>query len=145
MIKNSDDNLSGLEKLIGLSVDLHNLNASVQRRYEISIVQWLVLKKIIEQPGLSAGTLAEISRVHPSTLTPTINRLEAMDLIYIQERPTDLRRKLLITSWKGFETNLMCQKSFSKAMQVNGEFKVLDTNIEKIFKLTQGLISYVST
>jgi len=95
---------SVLENLIGLSVDLHNLNACVQRNCRISVVQWLVLKRIIEQPGLSAGSLAEITGVQPSTLTPTINRLEAMGLIYIQERPNDLRRKLLLTSWLGLET-----------------------------------------
>lgn len=92
-----------LEQLISLSVELHNLNAGVQRRWNLSIVQWLVLKKIVDSPGLSAGTLAEISKIHPSTLTPTLNRLEIFGLVYILERPSDHRRKFIIASWKGLE------------------------------------------
>ena len=91
-----------LESFVKLSVDLHNLNASIQKKYEISLVQWLVLRKIIDFPGLSAGKLAEETGVHTSTLTPTLVRLESIKLIHIQERSNDSRRKLILASRKGY-------------------------------------------
>lgn len=111
------DRVAILEQLIALSVDLHNLNASVQKRWSLSIVQWLVLKKIIDLPGLSAGTLAEISKVHPSTLTPTINRLHGLDLIHILERPSDQRRKFILASWKGLEWSRRSESALKKALE----------------------------
>ncbi len=135
------EKLSVLEKLIGLSVDLHNLNARVQRRYDISIVQWLVLKKIVDQPGLSAGTLADISGVHPSTLTPTITRLESMGLIYIQERPSDMRRKLLLASWKGLECSRNSEKAFAAALGATGKLEVTSGDFENIRSLTKRLLN----
>lgn len=117
-IKNDrvSDSLALFEKLIALSVDLHNLNAGVQKNYQISIVQWLVLKKIIDNPGISAGGLADNSGVHPSTLTPTINRLEALGHIYILERPSDLRRKFIVGSWSGFDICAKSEQIFEKIL-----------------------------
>jgi DNA-binding MarR family transcriptional regulator len=92
-----------LEPLIGLSVDLQNLNADVQRRWQLSIVQWLILKKIIDTPGLLSSSIAEISKVHPSTRTPTLSRFEGLGLIRQLERACDNRRKFIVASWKGME------------------------------------------
>lgn len=139
----STQKLSLLEKLIGLSVDLHNLNAGVQRRYDISIVQWLVLKKIVEQPGLSAGTLAEISGVQPSTLTPTITRLESMGLIFIQERPSDLRRKLLVASWKGLECSRKSEAAFAVALGETEKHEFSIADFESIRDLTKRLLQRI--
>ena len=137
------EKLAILEKLIGLSVDLHNLNAGVQRRYDISVVQWLVLKKIVDQPGLSAGTLAEISGVQPSTLTPTINRLESMGLIYIQERPSDLRRKLLVVTWKGLECSRRSEAAFAAALSKTGKLGISNGEFESVRSLTKLLLSNI--
>jgi DNA-binding MarR family transcriptional regulator len=112
-----NDRVQILEQLIALSVDLHNLNASVQKRWSLSIVQWLVLKKIVDLPGLSAGALAEISKVHPSTLTPTINRLHGLDLIHILERPSDHRIKFIVASWKGLEWSRRSESALKKALE----------------------------
>ncbi|MBM4251510.1 MAG: MarR family transcriptional regulator [Deltaproteobacteria bacterium] len=110
-IKASAANFNGrsfFTALIELSVDLHNLNARVQRVCGVSLVQWMVLNRILDQPGISAGSLAETTGVHPSTLTPTITRLEAAGYIYIQDRPTDLRRRMLLGSRDGVLKNNRC-------------------------------------
>lgn len=141
--ESQNEKLSVFEKLIGLSVDLHNLNASVQRRYEISIVQWMVLRKIVNQPALSAGTLAEISGVQPSTLTPTINRLEAMGLIYIQERPSDLRRKLLVATWKGLECSRKSEAAFAAALSEVGRTNLAYNEFDNVRALTKQLLGHI--
>jgi DNA-binding MarR family transcriptional regulator len=112
-ISHTLDQFKFFEELIGLSVDLHNLNLNIQKKYGISLVQWLVLSKVVARPGLSAGTLSEIVGVQPSTLTPTLSRLEAMGLLWIQERPTDLRRKMILASQLGFEKNWFCHGHLS--------------------------------
>lgn len=137
------DQLWILEKIVALSVDLHNLNAGFQRRYHISVVQWLVLEKIIDHPGLSAGTLAEISGVHPSTLTPTIARLESMGLIYIQERSSDQRRKLLVASWKGYECRHNTKSAFSKALTNAGIPMIESDKFESVRGLSKQLLSII--
>jgi DNA-binding MarR family transcriptional regulator len=138
------EKIAVLEKLIALSVDLHNLNAGVQRQWDLSIVQWLVLRKIIEQPGLSAGTLAENSKVHPSTLTPTIGRLEGMGLIYVLERPSDLRRKLLVASWKGLEWSRKSESALTKAFDgAMDERERLPIDVDSIRDLTSNMIKNI--
>ena len=143
MVKAKHDKLEFFEHLVGLSVDLHNLNLSVQRQHDISIVQWLVLKKIVDRPGLSAGTLATISGVHPSTLTPTISRLEAMGLIYIQERSSDLRRRLLLGSWKGLEYSRKREAAFTRALTELDQLGPAKAEFERMRVLTQSLQDYL--
>jgi DNA-binding transcriptional ArsR family regulator len=130
-----------LEQLISLSVELHNLNAGVQRRFGISIVQWLVLRKIVERPGISAGTLAEISGVHPSTLTPTISRLASMGLIYVQEHPADLRRKLLICSFDGFEVCHRSAIAFQHAFMRHPQPTEIQESFEDVRFATRTLLA----
>jgi DNA-binding MarR family transcriptional regulator len=138
------DRLKILEQLIALSVDLHNLNAGVQRRWSLSIVQWLILKKIIEMPGLSARTIAEISKVHPSTLTPTINRLEGLGLIHILERPSDNRRKFLIASWKGLEWSRRSELALKEALEVSlNQDDLESTGLETTRNLTANLNRWI--
>lgn len=121
-----------LEHMIALSVDLHNLNANVLRNFNLSIVQWLVLRKILANPGISARNLATTSGVHPSTITPTLTRLESMGLIYVFERASDLRRKLLVASWTGFQCNLDMEKSFLNSLNKISISGQIGTDFEKI-------------
>lgn len=133
-----------LEQLIGLSVDLHNLNADVQRRWQLSIVQWLVLKKIIDAPGLSASSIAEISKVHPSTLTPTLTRLEGLGLIRQLERACDNRRKFIVASWKGLEWSR--RSEFALKTALDGALHANDsatTGVEVARNLTACLTNWI--
>ncbi len=144
-IDGHQEKIEVLEKLIALSVDLHNLNAGVQRQWDLSIVQWLVLRKIVEQPGLSAGTLAEYSKVHPSTLTPTIGRLEGMGLIYVLERPTDHRRKLLVASWKGLEWSRKSESALTTAIDgAIAGYEGIHIDVDGIRDLTANMIKSIA-
>lgn len=137
------EELAVIEKLVGLSVDLHRLNAGAQRHHDLSIVQWLVLKKILDQPGLSAKTLAEISGIHPSTLTPTLGRLEAMGLIFIQERSSDLRRKLLLATWKGLEWSRKSEEVFIQAVRRLPTSVAVERECDNVRHLTQELLGTI--
>jgi DNA-binding MarR family transcriptional regulator len=130
--------LHQIELLVRLSVELHNLNAQAQRHHELSLVQWLVLRKILASPAISASSLAQLSGIHPSTLTPTLQRLEGAEWIYILERPADLRQKMLIISPKGYKVCVHFEKTLRGAMK-NLEVKDRDDPIDATRFLTVTL------
>lgn len=57
--------------------------------------QRLVLRVVGQFPGLSAGDLAQIVRLHPSTITGILQRLVARGLLERDRDPADTRRARL--------------------------------------------------
>ncbi len=81
--------------LLNLGSSIHHANKESERRFGLSLVQWCLLKHLIDMPSASARSLAKEAGVHPSTLTQTIKRLARKKLIFILEDPKDSRRKLI--------------------------------------------------
>lgn len=67
--------------------------------------QRLVLRVVGLFPGLSAGDLAAILHVHPSTLTGVLQRLVAQRLLVRAADATDRRRAVLRLAPKGARAN----------------------------------------
>lgn len=67
--------------------------------------QRLVLRVVGLFPGLSAGDLATILHVHPSTLTGVLKRLTAQRLLARQDDQVDRRRAVLHLSAIGTRVN----------------------------------------
>lgn len=63
--------------------------------------QRLAIRVIGRWPRVSAGKLAEILHLHPSTLTGVLDRLVAAGLVERSRDPDDLRRMLLTLTPKG--------------------------------------------
>jgi DNA-binding MarR family transcriptional regulator len=63
--------------------------------------QRLVVRIVGRQPGISAGHLAEIMHVHPSTLTGILGRLEKGGFIQRRSDPGDRRRALFTLTARG--------------------------------------------
>jgi MarR family transcriptional regulator, organic hydroperoxide resistance regulator len=63
--------------------------------------QRLVLRLIGQYEQLSPGDLAEILRVHPSSLTGMLRRLERGNLIKRRRHPVDGRRAVLTLTTRG--------------------------------------------
>jgi DNA-binding MarR family transcriptional regulator len=57
--------------------------------------QRLVLRIVGQFPGTSAGEVAAILHIHPSTLTGVLKRLQARGLIEREPDPSDARRSRL--------------------------------------------------
>jgi DNA-binding MarR family transcriptional regulator len=130
--------LHHIEVLVRLSVELHNLNAQAQRHHELSLVQWLVLRKILASPAISASSLAQLSGIHPSTLTPTLQRLENSEWIHMFERPSDLRQKMLVVSQKGYKVCMHFEKILRSVLK-NLEVKDREDPIDATRFLTVTL------
>jgi DNA-binding MarR family transcriptional regulator len=67
--------------------------------------QRLVMRVVGLFPGLSAGDLAAILHVHPSTLTGVVQRLMAQRLIARRDDPRDRRRAVLRLTPSGARAN----------------------------------------
>jgi len=63
--------------------------------------QRLVIRIVGRFPGISAGELAEVLHVHPSTLTGVLKRLEQRRLLERAADPRDARRALLGLTRRG--------------------------------------------
>lgn len=68
--------------------------------------QRLVLRVVGLFPDVSAGRLAEILHVHPSTLTGVLHRLETQRLLQRRDDPADARRALFQLTARGRLVNV---------------------------------------
>lgn len=87
-----DDSLFSLFKI---GVSIQHLNKKTEKNFGLSLVQWCLLKCLINMPAAPAHVLAKVAGVHPSTLTQSLKRLERKGYIFITEDPNDSRRKLI--------------------------------------------------
>ena len=70
-------------------------------------LQRLVIRMIGLSPGVSAGALATILHIHPSTLTGVLQRLGEQGLIRRVEHEADRRRAVLHLTAKGQRINTL--------------------------------------
>ena len=92
-----------LKSVFHVSLLLHNLNKEAERRTGLSIVQWSILKHVLEMPGTSAQELSDAVNLHPSTLSQSLKRLIRKELILVLEDPRDSRKKIISLTRKGKE------------------------------------------
>ncbi len=82
---------------------------STSKRMEVSIgvtgPQRLVIRIVGRFPQISAGELAEVLHIHPSTLTGVLKRLEARGIIDRKIDSGDARRALFSLTAKGKEVD----------------------------------------
>jgi DNA-binding MarR family transcriptional regulator len=74
---------------------LQRMSKRMEGELGITGPQRLVLRVVGQFPGLSAGELAHIVRLHPSTITGILQRLVARGLLERQRDPSDSRRARL--------------------------------------------------
>ncbi len=71
---------------------LQRMSKRMEDELGITGPQRLVLRVVGRFPGLSAGELAHIVRLHPSTITGILQRLVARGLLDRERDPSDSRR-----------------------------------------------------
>lgn len=88
----------------------HALEASSKRMdaaIGVTGPQRLVIRIVGRFPGISAGRLARLMHVHPSTLTGILSRLVTRGMIRRDPDPTDARRALFGLTAKGRELDAL--------------------------------------
>jgi MarR family transcriptional regulator, organic hydroperoxide resistance regulator len=79
--------------------------------------QRLVIRLVGRFPGITAGTLANILHVHPSTLTGVLKRLEKRELLERKSDPLDGRKALFALTEKGRALDVPAEGTVESAVQ----------------------------
>jgi DNA-binding MarR family transcriptional regulator len=89
------------------SVDhgLQSLSKRMDARLGVTGPQRLVIRIVGRFPGISPGEVADILKVHKSTLTGVLQRLEKRGLIERKASPDDRRRSLVWLTAAGQKVN----------------------------------------
>jgi len=98
----------------------HNLQARsklMESTIGVTGPQRLVLRLVGRHPGLSAGELAHMLRLHPSTLTGVLRRLEEHGLLQRRADPNDGRRALLKLTAQGARVDARRSGTVEAAVQ----------------------------
>jgi MarR family transcriptional regulator, organic hydroperoxide resistance regulator len=90
-----DPVLDFLRLLWSIEHGLQRVSKRMEGELGITGPQRLVLRVVGQFPGLSAGELAHIVRLHPSTITGILQRLVARRLLERRRDPRDSRRARL--------------------------------------------------
>jgi MarR family transcriptional regulator, organic hydroperoxide resistance regulator len=90
-----DPVLDFMRLLWSIEHGLQRMSKKMEGELGITGPQRLVLRVVGQYPGLSAGELAHIVRLHPSTITGILQRLVARGLLERKRDPHDTRRARL--------------------------------------------------
>lgn len=74
---------------------LHSASKRMHARLGVTGPQRLAIRVVGLAPGLSAGELASILHLHPSTVTGVLRRLEERGILRRTAHPRDARRAVL--------------------------------------------------
>jgi MarR family transcriptional regulator, organic hydroperoxide resistance regulator len=93
--------LSFMRSLWGVNHALESTSRRMKVRIGVTGPERMVLRLVGRYPGIAAGELARILRVHPSTLTGLLKRLVRRGLLVRKSDASDARRALFILAAKG--------------------------------------------
>jgi DNA-binding MarR family transcriptional regulator len=96
-----DPVLDFMRLLWGIEHKLQSASKRMESTIGITGPQRLVLRVVARFPGLSAGELAHIVRLHPSTVTGILQRLVQKKLLAREVDPADSRRVRLTVRPRG--------------------------------------------
>jgi MarR family transcriptional regulator, organic hydroperoxide resistance regulator len=93
--------LEFMKQLWAVDHGLQTISKRLESQHGITGPQRLVVRIVGRSPGISAGSLAQILRMHPSTLTGILRRLETRGVLSRKSDPNDARRALFALTARG--------------------------------------------
>lgn len=93
--------LDFLRALWALDHAFQSASKRMETTLGVTSPQRLVVRIVGQRPRLSAGEVAEILHLHPSTLTGILKRLQRRGLVERRADPRDGRRALLVLTARG--------------------------------------------
>jgi DNA-binding MarR family transcriptional regulator len=97
--------LDFMQLLWAVNHGLTSVSKRMRQHLGITGPQRLVIRLVGQEPGISAGELAQRLHVHPSTVTGILSRLSEKGAIERKNDPGDARRAVLRLTRKGRELN----------------------------------------
>jgi MarR family transcriptional regulator, organic hydroperoxide resistance regulator len=95
------DVLDFMRTIWAVSHGLQATSKRMNRTLGVTGPQRLVIRVVGRLPGMSAGALADVLHLHPSTLTGILQRLQERGLLRRSAEPGDRRRARLYLTAKG--------------------------------------------
>jgi MarR family transcriptional regulator, organic hydroperoxide resistance regulator len=144
--RDRDLSLSGTLEFMRLlwAVDhaLQSTSKRMEQRFGVTGPQRLVIRMVGQFPRASAGEIARILQIHPSTLTGILRRLETRELIERRPDPSDGRRALFQLTKSGKEVDRLQEgtpeAAVSKALTALGSGDI-DATRRTLATLTAAL------
>jgi DNA-binding MarR family transcriptional regulator len=99
--------LEFMKQLWAVDHGLQTISKRLESQHGITGPQRLVVRIVGRTPGISAGSLAQILRMHPSTLTGILRRLETRSVLTRKSDPNDARRALFALTAKGRKVDML--------------------------------------
>jgi DNA-binding MarR family transcriptional regulator len=93
--------LSFMRSLWGVNHALESASRRMKARIGVTGPERMILRLVGRAPGVAAGELARILRVHPSTLTGPLKRLVRRGLLVRRVDAADARRALFTLTARG--------------------------------------------
>jgi DNA-binding MarR family transcriptional regulator len=93
--------LAFLRSLWGVNHALESASRRMKARIGVTGPERMILRLVGRSPGIAAGELARILRVHPSTLTGPLKRLVRRGLLVRRVDGADARRALFTLTARG--------------------------------------------
>ena len=110
------ESLDFLRTLWSLTHELKAMSKRMRSRIGLTGPQRLVVRVLGQIPDLSASALADLIRLHPSTLTGVLRRLEERGLIARGAHPHDARRAVLRLTAAGQRLNKSSEHTVEAAV-----------------------------
>ena len=93
--------LEFMRSMWGVNHGLESTSRRMKARFGVTGTERMVIRLVARYPGISAGQLAQILRVHPSTLTTLLKRLVKSGIVVRGVASVDGRRAVLTVTPKG--------------------------------------------
>lgn len=104
-VKPLGETLSFMQLLWAVTHGLESASKRMHAELGVTGPQRLVLRIVGHHGRISAGALAEVLHIHPSSLTGMLQRLEQAELIRRESDPFDRRRALIELTRRGMRLN----------------------------------------
>jgi DNA-binding MarR family transcriptional regulator len=104
-VKPLGETLSFMQLLWAMTHGLESASKRMHAELGVTGPQRLVLRIVGHHGRISAGALADVLHIHPSSLTGMLQRLEQAELIRRESDPFDRRRALIELTRRGMRLN----------------------------------------
>jgi DNA-binding MarR family transcriptional regulator len=112
-----DEVMEFLRLLWAVDQGLRSTSKFMETTMGLTGPQRLVVRLVGQYPGITAGGLAEILHVHPSTLTGVMKRLQKRGIVERKSDPLDARKALLFLTEGGRALNIPSEGTVEAAVK----------------------------
>jgi MarR family transcriptional regulator, organic hydroperoxide resistance regulator len=129
--------LEFMKQLWAVDHGLQSISKRLEAAHGITGPQRLVVRIAGRFPNISAGALADILHMHPSTLTGILRRLESRGILQRKSDPNDARRALFGLTPRGKKVDTLRSGTVEQA--VNRLFKRIPDEIASAQRVLAAL------